>query len=45
FFAITILSFLMTKEERSKLVKGIVINIATFAVLALAWYVRLHNIV
>jgi membrane associated rhomboid family serine protease len=42
FFAITILAFFLSKQEKSKLWKGLLINIATFAVLALAWYVAVR---
>ncbi|MFH1669842.1 MAG: rhomboid family intramembrane serine protease [Candidatus Woesearchaeota archaeon] len=38
FFAITILAFLMSSEEKSKLLRGLLINIVTFAVLAALWW-------
>ncbi len=39
FFAIGILAFFMSKAEKSKLWKGLIINIVTLAVLGLAWFV------
>jgi len=38
FFAITILAFFMSSEEKSKLLRGLMLNLATLAILALAWY-------
>jgi membrane associated rhomboid family serine protease len=38
FFAITILVLFMRKEDKSKMFRGLVINIVTLAVLGLAWY-------
>lgn len=38
FFAITILAFFLSKEEKSKLWRGVIINLATLIVLALAWF-------
>ncbi len=38
FFAITILAFFMSSEEKSKLLKGLLINLVTFAILAAIWW-------
>lgn len=38
FFAIAVLAFFMSKEEKSKLWRGVIINAVTLLVLGLAWY-------
>ena len=39
FFAIGILAFFMSKAEKSKLWRGLIINVVTLVVLGLAWFV------
>ena len=39
FFAIAILAFFMSKAEKSKLWRGVIINVVTLVVLGLAWFV------
>lgn len=39
FFAIGVLAFLMSKAEKSRLWRGLIINLVTFTVLGLAWFV------
>ncbi|MBW2965234.1 rhomboid family intramembrane serine protease [Candidatus Woesearchaeota archaeon] len=39
FFAIGILAFFLSKEDKSKLWRGLLINLATLVVLGLAWFV------
>lgn len=39
FFAMGLIAFFMIKAEKSKLWRGFIINIVTFVVLGLVWFV------